>query len=246
MAGYDRPFVLHFSTATIDGKIASSTRYSLLSCRFDLLRLYALRSHVDAVMVGAGTVLADNPRLARRLKPGRHYRVVVDCRLRVPPDARIFDESMPTILVTCRDAPREKLEAIRSRGAEVLELGESGEVDLRRALATLYESYGVRRVLVEGGGILAYSLYRARLVDETRGTIAPVIFAAGRSIVEDPAGRGFPEWSSSPRLSLVHVERCPCGNCVHVAYRVESDCCPVAGPPPRSLEELLGRRLGGM
>ncbi len=239
MAGFERPFVLHFSTMTVDGRIASSTRYSMLSCRFDLERLYALRSRVDAVMVGAGTVLADNPRLARRLKPGRHYRVVVDCRLRVPPDARVFDDSMPSILVTCRDAPRERLSEIAGRGVEIIEAGEAGRIELREALRTLLESYGVRRVLVEGGGVLAYSLYRERLVDELRVTVAPVLFAAGRSIVDDPEGRGFPDWGSSPRLQLVYTETCPCGNCVHMVYRVDSDCCPAASPPPRPLRELL-------
>ena len=225
---------------TVDGRIASSTGYSALSCRFDLERLYALRAHVDAVMVGAGTVLADNPRLVKRRGPGRHYRVVVDCRLRVPVDARVFDGSMPSIIVTCSDAPREKLRALTDRGVEIVVAGEGGRIAMGEALRILLSSYHVRRVLVEGGGVLAYSLYREMLVDELRVTVAPVLFAAGRSIVDDPEGRGFPDWGSSPRLQLVYTETCPCGNCVHMVYRVASACCPAATPPPRALRDLLG------
>ncbi len=242
MRGTERPFVLHFSTMSVDGRIASSTGYSVLSCAFDRARLHLLRGMVDAVMVGAGTVLVDNPRLLRRIGGGRrYYRVVVDGRLRTRPDMRVYDTSeAPTILVTSSDAPREKLREWLERGVEVVAVGRSGRVDLWGALRVLLESYSVRRVLVEGGGVLAHSLYSEGLVDELRVTIAPVLFAAGRSIVEDPEERGFPDWRSSPRLRLACSEECPCGNCVHLVYEViGSRCCAAVSPPPRCLSPRL-------
>ena len=248
MGVYERPLVLHFSTMSVDGRIASATRYSLLSCIYDKTRLLVLRGLVDAVMVGAGTVEADDPRLVRRVGGrGRYLRVVVDCRARLSPEMRVFDVSeAPTVLVACRDAPRERLEAFRSRGVEVLLVGRvGGGADLAEALRALLESYGVERLLVEGGGVLAYSLHRERLVDELRVTIAPVVFAAGRSLVDDPGGDGFGDWSSSPRLRLAAWEQCPCGNCIHLVYEVlDARCCPVAAPPPRLLNEAILSALG--
>ncbi|AEM38266.1 bifunctional deaminase-reductase domain protein [Pyrolobus fumarii 1A] len=241
---YERPFVLHFSTMTIDGRIASATGYSILSCKFDKLRLYLLRGMVNAVMVGASTVNIDNPRLARRIgdvKP--YYRVVVDGRLSTSPNARVYnDTSVPTIVFTGGSAPREKIEELRRRGVEVVVVGEGHRVNLGDALRILLENYGVKRVLVEGGGVLAHSLHRERLVDELRVTIAPVLFAAGRSIVDDPEGRGFTEWPASPRLSLECHEVCPCGHCIHLVYRVrDAQCCPVSTPPPRCLADRILR-----
>ena len=243
--GYERPFVLHFSTMSVDGRIASSSGYSILSCRFDKARLYVLRGFVDAVMVGAGTVEVDDPRLVKRWPPGgRHYRIVVDCRARLDPRRyRIFDVSeAPTVLVACRGvADEEHVRLARGMGVEVVLVeARGGRGDLTEALRVLRESYGVGRILVEGGGVLAHSLYAQGLVDELRATIAPVVFAAGRSIVEDPGGIGFTSWSNAPRLRLVHLSLCPCGNCVHVAYEVLTRrCCPVASPPPREVTRLV-------
>ncbi len=248
MGVYERPWVLHFSTMSVDGRIASSTRYSLLSCIYDKTRLLILRGMVDAVMVGAGTVKADNPRLVRRVGGGRRYlRVVVDCRARLDPGMRVFDVSeAPTVLVACRGAPRERLEGFRARGVELLLVGRrGGGADLAEALRLLRELYGVERLLVEGGGVLAHSLHRERLVDELRVTVAPVLFAAGRSLVDDPGGVGFPDWGSSPRLRLAAWEPCPCGNCMHLVYDVlDARCCPAAPPPPRLLNTLILEALG--
>jgi len=245
----ERPLVIHFSTTSADGRIASSTRYSSLSCIFDRARLHLLRGMVNAVMVGAGTVEADNPRLVKRIGGAKpYYRVVVDGRLRLNPGYRVFDVTeAPTILVTSSDAPREKLRAFLDKGVEVITAGRGGRVAVGEALQTLLESYGVRAVLVEGGGVLAWSLYRERLVDEYRVTIAPVIFAAGRSVVEDPEGIGFTDWSASPRLEMVCSESCPCGHCIHIVYRVrDARGIPASRPPRRCLRDYIVKVVDGV
>lgn len=242
-----RPYTIIFSTTTIDGRIASSSGYSMLSCRCDKLRLYMLRGYADAVMVGANTVLVDNPRLVRRIEPKtpRYYRVVVDCKLRLEPSLRLFSvKKPPVIIVACSDAPTEKKQLLRKAGAEILEVGERGVIDLAEALAKLYEIYGIRLLLVEGGGVLNYSLVKHRVVDEIRLTITPYVFAAGRSMFHDPLEKGFRSTSESPRLKLACIEMCPCGRCVHLVYRVEDVAIPPtsnASPPPPCLAKELER-----
>ncbi len=238
----ERPYTVVFSTTTLDGRIASSTGYSMLSCPYDLARLRLLRGMVEAVMVGANTVVVDNPRLVSRLEPrtSKYYRVIVDGKLRVPLEARVFQDPDPPVVVFTATAS-EKASRLRERGVAVHVVGRRGVVELAKALEILVEEYGVRRLLVEGGGILVYNLLSGRLVDEIRATITGYVFGAGRSIVEDPAGKGFTETSQSPRLRLECVEKCPCNNCVHIAYRVlDAQCCPVEKEGP---EKCLSGKL---
>ena len=244
-----RPHVTVFSTTTLDGRIASATGFSTLSCRYDKARLLLLRGLVDAVMVGASTVLVDDSTLRKRLAPRRrrYLRVVVDGRLRLHPGLRLFREPGPPVVVFTsvpREAAEEKL---AGTGATVYSVASEtpGRVNLAEALRVLLENHGVRRLLVEGGGVLTHSLFEARLVDEIRATITPYLFASGRSIVDDPSGRGFATTSDSPRLRLACVEQCPCGRCVHVAYEVE-DSLPGAAdtPPPRCLSAEAARAVG--
>ncbi len=241
----ERPYVTVFSTVTVDGRLASSTGFSGLSCPYDLYRLRLLRGHVEAVMVGAGTVLADNPRLLQRIHTGRkletYYRVVVDGRLRLLDEAdrlRLFRGEPENVIVFTADAQRAPL--LEKLGVKVHVTGSNGVVDLARALETLYHVYGVTRLLVEGGGKLIYSLLEARLVDELRVTVAPYVFGSGVSLAEDPGGRGFPDTRSSPKLRLECYELCPCGNCMHLVYTVtDNRCCSLGSPPPRCLTPHL-------
>ncbi|KSW11430.1 hypothetical protein CF15_00800 [Pyrodictium occultum] len=241
-----RPYTVIFSTATVDGRIASSTGYSMLSCSYDLTRLRLLRGAAEAVMVGASTVLLDNPSLRKRLEPrsDRYYRVVVDGRLRIHEDLRLLREPGPPVIVFTATRDPEKIRRLESRGARVHLVGDDGVIDLGEAMRILVTVYGVRRLLVEGGGVLNYSMLREGLVDELRVTYTPYVFAAGRSVVDDPEARGFATTSESPRLRLVCMEKCPCGNCVHAAYRVESTCCPPASGP--YIEPCLSQKLRGL
>jgi len=250
-----RPYVTIFSTMTIDGRIASSTRFSELSCPYDLARLRLLRGAHEAVMVGANTVLIDNPTLRKRLEPrtNKYYRVVVDGRLRLTPGLRIFREPGPKVIVVTASDDEEKIAMIRKTGADVIVSREPSdprsEVNLREALQILYEQYGIQSVLVEGGGSLNYSLLRRRVVDELRATITPYIFGAGVSIVNDYGGTGFRNRNESPKLVLKCTELCPCGQCVHIVYSVLDKCCePVLREPPiqTCLSKEIERAVKGL
>ena len=214
-----KPHTIIFSTAALDGRIASSTGYSLLSCEEDFEFQHWLRSRVDLVVVGAGTVIADNPRLTVRRVPGRSpWRGVVDGRLRVPQDARIF-EGGRSILITSRGHPRERLDAYRRKGVVVIEAGENGRVDLPRAWEMLGE-LGIRRVMVEGGGTLNYNLLREGLVDEVIVTVAPTVFASGVSVFNDPSGVGFDGEREKVVLALEDIRPLCGGHWVRLYYRV--------------------------
>lgn len=213
-----KPYVTIFSTMTVDGRIASRTGYSRLSCRRDLELLHELRASHDAVMVGANTVLSDNPRLTVRLAPGigPQYRIVVDARLRVPPTARVFETPGRGVLVTLEKWSDDDLLDYINRGVKVIKAGRDS-IDLTLALEKIYE-IGARRVLVEGGGFLNCTLLAEGLVDELRVTIAPYVFGSGVSLASCEA---FDGEKSRVELALVgYNEVCP--GWLHLIYKVVS------------------------
>jgi diaminohydroxyphosphoribosylaminopyrimidine deaminase/5-amino-6-(5-phosphoribosylamino)uracil reductase len=132
---------------------------------------HLLRARCDAIMVGRGTILADNPSLTCRL-PGMAcrspVRIVLDRRLRTPPEAQIFDDLMvPVWLVCAADEEHPNTDALQDRGAEIVAVpvDEHGMLDIRDVLETLAHR-GITRVLVEGGPSVARALLDADLVDE--------------------------------------------------------------------------------
>ncbi len=217
-----RPLVRIVSACTIDGRIASRIGFSRLSCEHDLKRLHMHRAECDAVMIGARTAEIDDPMLTVRLVPARRQpiRVVVDGRLLCRVDLKLFRTAreIPTIVFTSASADFRKISILRDMGVNVEIVGEGSIVDLRRALEILHEKYGVRRLLVEGGGRLNMSLIKQKLVDEIYITVTPYIFGDGVSVFH---GDGFQTTSEGPRLRLVSARLCECGNCIVLHYVVE-------------------------
>jgi 2,5-diamino-6-(ribosylamino)-4(3H)-pyrimidinone 5'-phosphate reductase len=215
------PRVVVFSTMTIDGRIASKTRYSKLSCPHDLKRLHELRARCDAIMVGANTVIIDDPSLRLKYVKGRNPdKVVVDGLLRTSLTARVYTlKTSKTIVLTTGSAPQEKVKRLREMGVEVVALSERPPIDMRKAMEVL-SSLGYRDVMVEGGGELIWHLFKDQVVNELRITIAPYIFG-GRDAVSLVMGDGFSTTEESPLFELKSVSRCPCGNEVHLIYDVK-------------------------
>lgn len=216
-----KPYIIVFSTTTIDGKIASKTRYSKLSCPIDLMRLHKLRSQVDAVMIGANTAIIDDPSLRLKYFEGRNpMRIIVDGLLRVPLKLRMFrDKLAKTIILTSTKAPKDKIKKLKDMNIEIIVLhSNTGKISLREALEVLHEM-NIKRILVEGGGDLIWNLFKEKLVDEFRITKSAYIFG-GLKAVSVVSGEGFADTSSSPKFLPIYIELCACGKEIHIIYKV--------------------------
>lgn len=205
----DRPHVTVAYAQTLDGRLATRAGSSQWISGPESLRLaHALRASHDAVMVGIGTVLADNPRLTVRLVSGRNpLRVVVDSTLRTPPTAAVLaDGAAPgTLLAATAAAGPARVDAMRALGATVLRVAADGDgrVDLPALLAAL-RGRGIASLLAEGGARLITGLLRAWLVDRLVVTVAPKLLGTGIEAVGD---LGITTLADAIRLDPVTVER---------------------------------------
>lgn len=183
----DRPYVVLKYAQTLDGRIATATGDSKwISGEDERGVSHALRAACDAVMVGVGTVLRDDPRLTVRLVPGASpLRVVLDSTLRTPSAALVLRGDAVTVVITTERAAEAERERLRALGAgvRVVPAGPAG-VDLPAALRVLRE-LGVRSLLVEGGARVITSLLGAGLVDRLVVGTAPKIIGAGTEAVGD-------------------------------------------------------------
>jgi len=211
-----RPYVILNAAMTLDGKIATVTMDSKISSEADLVRLHKLRAKMDAVMVGAGTILADDPALTvRRVRGKNPIRVVVDGRARIPVDANVLDRSARTIVAVLGTAKRAKREELRKAGADVMVFG-GKKIDLRSLLGKLH-AQGVRRLLLEGGSTLNWNMAERGLVDEIRVTIAPRIVGGERAKTL-VGGAGFPKVKQGTALKLFKVSSV--GDDILLVYRL--------------------------
>ena len=190
-----RPWILFKSAMTIDGKVATRTGHSKWISSEESRRLaHTWRASVDAVAVGIGTALADDPQLTARITredgtPVRQpQRVVFDSTARLPLDGRLVAEApeVPLTVVVSRAAPRSAVQALVAAGAEVIVATGSNEpARVASALGQLGER-GISAILLEGGPHLAGAFVDAGEVDELRVFVAPLLF--GGSEARDPIG----------------------------------------------------------
>lgn len=203
------PFVTLKFAQTLDGRIASATGNSHWISSASSRRLaHRLRSLYDGILVGLGTVLADDPQLTVRLVKGRNpIRIVADSRLRIPLSAKVLRDQdvTPTIIATTPRADRERFSSLKEMGIEVLTVDEDerGEVDLKDLLKSLGKR-GISSVLVEGGASIITSLLHQRLVDKMVIFIAPKIMGKGIEAVGD---LGIGDMSHTMKLSIVRTFR---------------------------------------
>ena len=202
------------AATSADGKLSSRRREQIaISGPEDFERVDRLRADSDAVLVGVGTVLADDPSLtldAEELREERREaglsadpaRVVADSRARTPTDARILEGGARTYLLVGDAAPDERVERLADAGARIVRAGDE-RVDLAAALDAL-EDEGVERLMVEGGGEVIFSLFEAGLVDELSVFVGPTVIG-GREAPTLADGEGFVD--EFPELTLVDVER---------------------------------------
>jgi diaminohydroxyphosphoribosylaminopyrimidine deaminase/5-amino-6-(5-phosphoribosylamino)uracil reductase len=209
------PFVLAKWAATLDGKTASAAgRSQWITGPEARRRSLGLREEFDAILVGAGTVLADDPRLTRRLgssgPSGRpaHRRIVLDGRLRVPEQARVFRRPTTAIVATAVPDSNPRARRLAARGLSVWSLpGRArGSVDLRKLLRRLAEE-GVTSLLVEGGASTHWGFFRAGLVDRATVFVAPRVLGGAAA----PGGVGGPGFALDGSLRMEEFECEPVG-----------------------------------
>jgi len=200
-----QPLVVLKLATSLDGRIATHSGDSRwITGELARRRAHLLRSRADAILVGSGTAVFDNPRLDVRL-PGLEdrspLRVVVDGRLRLPLTHDLVARAgeVPTLLMTHDGNPRERLWAYEDSGVEVVqvETDADGHVSLDATLSHL-GGRGITRLLVEGGGHLAASLLRAGLVDRLAWFQAPVVI--GGDGVAAVSGFGVDRLDQAPKF----------------------------------------------
>jgi diaminohydroxyphosphoribosylaminopyrimidine deaminase/5-amino-6-(5-phosphoribosylamino)uracil reductase len=192
-AGDPRPYVIWKFAATLDGRSAAPDGTSQWITSPDArAEVQQLRSTVDAIVVGVGTVVADDPHLTARVGAGalasrQPLRVIVDSAGRTPPDARVRDPAARTLIATTAEFGS----------------GVDGRVDLRALSEDLYQR-GCRRVLLEGGPTLAGAYLRDGFVDHVIGYLAPKLFGGGASAL---GAAGVATLAEAIELEVTDVSR---------------------------------------
>jgi diaminohydroxyphosphoribosylaminopyrimidine deaminase / 5-amino-6-(5-phosphoribosylamino)uracil reductase len=225
-----RPWVIAKWAMSLDGKIATSTGHSQwISSELSRGKVHVLRSRVDAILVGVGTAVADDPLLNARTSDApirRALRVVADSILRIQLDSRLVQTAReyPTLLWTGPAANREKAKALRDAGCDVVISPEQDPAQrLDALLKYLSQAKQVTNLLVEGGGKLLGSLLDLHQVDQCEVFVAPKLLG-GHAASSPIAGIGFAKVDEGPQA--VSVESTPSGTDIHISCRLEwrGDC----------------------
>ena len=207
------PFIIAKFAVSLDGKIATRNSDSEWITGIEARKyVHYLRYTTDAIMVGANTVIVDDPRLTCRYGGTggqvrkQPLRVIVDGRGRIPSDAQIFSVPGKVLMAVGNLVDNDKKKSLTQAGAEILELPSDGG---RVALEELFKTLGKREitsVLVEGGGILLGSLFDYGLVDKVIAFIAPIIIG-GQEAKTAVAGEGVDKVIDAIKLEHINVEK---------------------------------------
>lgn len=197
-------YVILNAAMSIDGKISTRRNDSSFSSRKDWIRVHKLRSSVDGIVVGISTVLKDNPMLSVR-----HYskgtkdpvRIIVDSNARIPLNSRIIRSSknIQTIVATTPNASTRKIKELRKAGVQVLVSGKR-KVNIKNLFQQL-ENLGLKRILVEGGGEINWSVLKIGLANELIVTISPVV-VGGRDAKTLVEGEGIANITNGIKMRL--------------------------------------------
>ncbi|MFH1779479.1 MAG: bifunctional diaminohydroxyphosphoribosylaminopyrimidine deaminase/5-amino-6-(5-phosphoribosylamino)uracil reductase RibD [Candidatus Omnitrophota bacterium] len=207
------PFVTVKVAQSLDGKIATHTGNSKwITSEKAREFTHGLRSETDAILVGVETILKDDPLLTARLKVKRinkqPAKIILDSKLRTPTSAKIFSRGSPgkVIIATTKLAPKDKIEILKKKDAEILIVGsKNGKVNIKTLLRLLGEK-GITHILVEGGGEVIASAFEAKVVDRTLFFVAPKIIG-GREAPTSVEGIGVNKVSKAIKLKDIRFER---------------------------------------
>jgi len=197
-----RPYVIINCASSLDGKIGLTGRKPLkISGEEDMARVHNLRNECDAILVGIGTVLADDPKLTVKEKyvgeVRNPLRVILDAEGRTPENAEVMKGNAETLIVTTsKEFRRGKVEAIKC--------GEGKKVDIKKLMEILYER-GVRKLLVEGGSEVIGEFLHAGIVDEMTIFYAPIFI--GEDAPSIAGMKGAEREGEIIKMKIKRVER---------------------------------------
>jgi len=203
-----RPYVILNAAMSLDGKIATYTGDSRMSSPADFRRVHRLRVSVDGIMVGMRTLLRDNPKLTVKFaKDRKPYRIIVDSNAQTPLNSYVVRtaKEIPTIVAVTSKVPKNRIEILEQRGVKVLVCGKGRLVSVKILVRTL-RKLGIRKILLEGGGALNWSMLSSGLVDEISVAIAPRILG-GEKAVTLVEGKGIPLVKDGVKLKLLNTTK---------------------------------------
>jgi len=219
-----KPYIILSAAMTIDGKIASKNGDPELSDEEDWKAVHKLRTEVDAILVGKGTIIKDDPKLhIKYFDHEGYYRIIIDSKLSIPIESNAINfkpNLYPTVICTTENVTKEREKSYEDKGVKILRSGTQERVDILKLMPKISD-LGVKSLLLEGGGTLNWSFLKHNLVDEIRLTIAPWI-VGGKNAVSLVEGEGFSKMSQSTQFSLVKVKKRD--NFVLLNYKRVSSC----------------------
>jgi len=214
----NRPYVIINCAMSADGKIASPSGKQLrISNEEDIKRMYNLRNSCDAVLVGVGAILSDNPKLTVKEKyvenPKNPIRVILDTHCRTKENALAVDDKAKTLVIT-------NGECDKNYGATVevvqCDVDSEGIIDLKKMLEILHNR-GIKKLMVEGGSTVIWNFLKQGLVDDMYVYIGPIIIG-GKYTPSLADGEGISSEDNPIRLELVETSKFKDGMLVH--YRL--------------------------
>ncbi len=202
-----RPYVILSAAMTLDGKIGKNATKIKLSSKKDKTRVHRLRAKVDGILIGKNTLDADNPMLSVRYSKGKNpVRILLDSRGTIKSSSKIIQScnKIPTIIATTNLISKKNLYRLEKFPLEVIKCGKTS-VDTAKLLKLLYKK-DIKKILLEGGGMINWTFLKNGFVDEIIVTITPYILGGSNSIslVE---GVGFKNLLSAKKLKLEKIQK---------------------------------------
>lgn len=220
----ERPYTFMLVAVSLDGKISPKRHPgqpnpvgpSLID--EEIMELHnAQRTDVDGIMVGLNCILLDDSRLTLRNNRARNpIRIVLDGLAEIPLTARVLNKDATTIIAVTADAPPAKVATFKKHGAYIVTAGHGKYVDLPSLMNILHKQFGIRRLVVEGGGTVHRSMIAAGLYDEIRLIICPFVIGGSTSITPVERSAFWPR-GKVPRYRLDKADIL--GDYLYIVYK---------------------------
>ena len=216
-----RPYIIINCAMSADGKLALPNKKQIrISNNDDIKRMYELRNNCDAVLVGIGTILSDNPKLTVKNKYVKNQknpiRIVLDSKCRVPLDSYVLDNSSKTYIITSQKSDRKfgiNVEILKCK------INKEGDINLNDLLSQL-KNRGITKLMVEGGGTVIWSFIKNGFFDDLFVYIAPFIIG-GKITPTMSDGLGINDEKSKILLNIIEINKFGEGILIHYKPKIK-------------------------